>query len=196
MKRVKGWKSIIATRTTLSFFVSERKIRGMMAWQKTFTLKEMFLNLLTEISIINRVWVIKQFFIFSCLGQLSQWPFHSVTDLLTFERFFYFSIIRALQSCRGQMCPFRQFNRWVRRLENEPTDTVQVIYSRQIRNSNHDIEWQHSQLLQCFCLHSLFLCCLYVYWSDLFRSARTSCTTSDPSGARKIWITYIQAYMP
>ena len=32
----------------------------------------------------------------------------------------------------------------------------------------------------------------------LFRSARTSCTTSDGSrpSALKIWITYIQAYMP
>ena len=72
MKRVKGWKSIIATRTTLSFFVSERKIRGMMAWQKTFTLKGMSLNLLTEISNINCVWIIKQFFVFSCPGELTQ----------------------------------------------------------------------------------------------------------------------------
>ena len=72
MKRVKGWKSIIATRTTLSFFVSERKIRGMMAWQKTFTLKGMFLNLLAEISNINRVWIIKQIFVFSCPAELTQ----------------------------------------------------------------------------------------------------------------------------
>ena len=134
MKRVKGWKSIIATRTTLSFFVSERKIRGMMAWQKTFTLKGMFLNLLAEISNINRVWIIKQFFVFSCPAELTQWPCHSFTDLLTFERFFI-SASSAPESCLGQMCPFRQLNRCARRHENE------VIYSWQIRNSNHDIEW-------------------------------------------------------
>ena len=57
-------------------------------------------------------------------------------------------------------------------------------------------EWEHEEIDTCDHSSPFLVSATYI-----FRFARTSCTTSggwwtrDPS-ARKIWITYIQAYMP
>ena len=78
--------------------------------------------------------------LFNCTGQLTGWPFD-------------FSIIRALGSCRTQMCPFWQLIRRMRRHEmtNKKTKTLgmilwfgdlvtQLTIHDKLRNWNHDIE--------------------------------------------------------